>query len=47
MFKTTEDIETHSSRIDISSIGAEMFDNLYPFQKLGVQLVSFLKTNKS
>jgi len=43
LFKTKEDIETHWSKVDISSIGDDMMDNLYPFQKLGVQLVSYLK----
>ncbi|XP_001945056.2 SWI/SNF-related matrix-associated actin-dependent regulator of chromatin subfamily A-like protein 1 [Acyrthosiphon pisum] len=37
LFKTKEDIETHWSKVDISSIGDDMLDNLYPFQKLGVQ----------
>ncbi|XP_022168575.1 SWI/SNF-related matrix-associated actin-dependent regulator of chromatin subfamily A-like protein 1 [Myzus persicae] len=36
LFKT-KNIETHWSKIDISSIGDDMVDNLYPFQKLGVQ----------
>ncbi|XP_060875575.1 SWI/SNF-related matrix-associated actin-dependent regulator of chromatin subfamily A-like protein 1 [Metopolophium dirhodum] len=37
LFKTKEDIETHWSKVDISSIGDDMMDSLYPFQKLGVQ----------
>ncbi|KAL4107305.1 hypothetical protein QTP88_017672 [Uroleucon formosanum] len=37
LFKTKEDIETHWSKVDINSIGDDMVDSLYPFQKLGVQ----------
>ncbi|CAI6363886.1 unnamed protein product [Macrosiphum euphorbiae] len=37
LFKTKEDIETHWSKVDISSIGDDMMNSLYPFQKLGVQ----------
>lgn len=37
LFKTKEDIETHWSKVDISSIGDDIMDSLYPFQKLGVQ----------
>lgn len=37
LFKTKEDIETHWSKVDISSIGDDMMDSLYPFQKHGVQ----------
>ncbi|XP_027840177.2 SWI/SNF-related matrix-associated actin-dependent regulator of chromatin subfamily A-like protein 1 [Aphis gossypii] len=37
LFKNIEDTETHYSKTDISSIGNDMLDNLYPFQKLGVQ----------
>lgn len=41
LFKNIEDVETHYSKTDISSIGNDMLDNLYPFQKLGVQLVFY------
>jgi hypothetical protein len=43
LFKTKEGVETHWSKTDISSIGNDMLDNLYPFQKLGVQLVFYKK----
>lgn len=37
MFKTNESIKTDLSKIDLSSIGDNWLDNLYPFQKTGVQ----------
>lgn len=46
MFKNNESIKTDLSTIDLSSIGTDWLDNLYPFQKTGVQLVIFKNIHK-
>lgn len=43
MFKTNEDLKTDLSKIDLSCISSEWLDNLYPFQKIGIQLVTLKK----
>lgn len=39
MIKSNTVAEKEFSKIDLSRIGDDFLDNLYPFQKLGVQLV--------
>lgn len=39
MFKSNGSIETDLSKIDLTSIGNNWLDDLYPFQKTGIQLV--------
>lgn len=40
MFKTNRDLNIDNedlSKIDLSCIGNDWLDNLYPFQKIGIQ----------
>jgi len=43
MFKT--DVETDLSEVDLSPLGHDLLDSLFPFQKIGVQLVIFIYCN--
>jgi len=43
MYKT--DVETNLSEVDLSPIGNDLLDSLFPFQKIGVQLVIFIYCN--
>lgn len=44
MFKN-KSVENDLSKIDISCIGKDWLDNLYPFQKTGIQFVDFKSKN--